>query len=70
MVSLGNEIKLYLSFSDEKQKYLITYSDVIEGTRHFHQELKLGASAFAEVYCGKWGNRSFAVKVFKQVIIY
>uniref|UniRef100_A0A672K1V9 Interleukin-1 receptor-associated kinase 3-like n=1 Tax=Sinocyclocheilus grahami TaxID=75366 RepID=A0A672K1V9_SINGR len=50
----------------EKQKYFITYNDVIEGTRHFHQDLKIGASAFTEVYCGKWGNGSFAVKVFKQ----
>uniref|UniRef100_A0A8C1RVB6 Interleukin-1 receptor-associated kinase 3-like n=1 Tax=Cyprinus carpio TaxID=7962 RepID=A0A8C1RVB6_CYPCA len=55
-----------VSVKGEKQQYFITYSDVIEGTRHFHQDLKIRASAFAEVYCGKWGNRSFAVKVFKQ----
>ncbi|XP_016390517.1 interleukin-1 receptor-associated kinase 3-like isoform X2 [Sinocyclocheilus rhinocerous] len=55
-----------VSVKGEKQKYFITYNDVIEGTRHFHQDLKIGASAFAEVYCGKWGNGSFAVKVFKQ----
>ncbi|XP_051974786.1 interleukin-1 receptor-associated kinase 3 isoform X2 [Xyrauchen texanus] len=52
--------------SGEKQKYSITYSDVIEGTRNFHQDLKIGASTFAEVYCGRWGSKSFAVKVFKQ----
>ncbi|XP_067247889.1 interleukin-1 receptor-associated kinase 3 [Chanodichthys erythropterus] len=55
-----------ISVKGEKQKYFITYSDVIEGTRHFHQDLKIGGSAFAEVYCGRWGNGSFAVKVFKQ----
>ncbi|XP_043092813.1 interleukin-1 receptor-associated kinase 3 isoform X2 [Puntigrus tetrazona] len=55
-----------VSVEGEKQKYFFTYSDIIEGTRHFHQDLKIGASAFAEVYCGKRGNRSFAVKVFKQ----
>ncbi|XP_048013338.1 interleukin-1 receptor-associated kinase 3 isoform X2 [Megalobrama amblycephala] len=55
-----------ISVNGEKQKYFITYSDVIEGTRHFHQDLKIGGSVFAEVYCGRWGNRSFAVKVFKQ----
>nr|AYN64862.1 IRAK-M [Ctenopharyngodon idella] len=55
-----------ISVKGEKQKYFITYLDVIEGTRHFHQDLKIGGSAFAEVYCGRWGNRSFAVKVFKQ----
>uniref|UniRef100_A0A8C2F857 Helicase (DNA) B n=1 Tax=Cyprinus carpio TaxID=7962 RepID=A0A8C2F857_CYPCA len=57
---------LFSSISAEKQKCFITYSDVIEGTRHFHQDLKIGSSVFAEVYCGKWGNRSFVVKVFKQ----
>ncbi|CAM4564601.1 unnamed protein product [Leuciscus chuanchicus] len=55
-----------ISVEGEKQKYCITYSDVIVGTRHFHQDLKIGESVFAEVYSGRWGNRSFAVKVFKQ----
>uniref|UniRef100_A0A672JTC6 Interleukin 1 receptor associated kinase 3 n=1 Tax=Sinocyclocheilus grahami TaxID=75366 RepID=A0A672JTC6_SINGR len=64
--SQGFEIKPFLSISGEKQKYFITYSDVREGTRHFHQDLKIGSSVCAEVYCGKWGNRSFVVKVFKQ----
>ncbi|XP_067283212.1 interleukin-1 receptor-associated kinase 3 isoform X2 [Pseudorasbora parva] len=55
-----------ISVQGEKQKSFITYSDVIEGTRHFHQDLKIGESVFAEVFRGRWGNRSFAVKVFKQ----
>ncbi|KAK2892855.1 hypothetical protein Q8A67_012843 [Cirrhinus molitorella] len=55
-----------VSLKGAKQKYFITFPDVIEGTRHFHQDLKIGSSVFAEVYCGKWGNRSFAVKVFRQ----
>ncbi|KAK7149776.1 hypothetical protein R3I94_009171 [Phoxinus phoxinus] len=55
-----------ISVEGEKQKYCITYSDVIVGTRHFHQDLKTGESVLAEVYCGRWGSRSFAVKVFKQ----
>ncbi|XP_051543998.1 interleukin-1 receptor-associated kinase 3-like [Myxocyprinus asiaticus] len=55
-----------VSVKGEKQKYLITYADVIEGTRNFHKDLKIGASAFAEVFCGRWANKSFAVKVFKQ----
>ncbi|XP_026065911.1 interleukin-1 receptor-associated kinase 3-like isoform X2 [Carassius auratus] len=55
-----------VSVKGEKQKYFITFSDVLEGTRHFHQDLKIGSSVFAEVYCGKWGNRSFVAKVFKQ----
>lgn len=38
------------------------------GTRNFHQDLKIGESTFAEVYQGRRGNESFAVKVFKQVL--
>lgn len=38
------------------------------GTRDFHQDLKIGESTFAEVYRGRRGNESFAVKVFKQVL--
>lgn len=47
---------------------MITYSEVIEGTRNFHDDLKIGESTFAEVYRGRRGNESFAVKVFKQVL--
>ncbi|KAF4079734.1 hypothetical protein AMELA_G00181660 [Ameiurus melas] len=49
-----------------RQKVVITYSEVIEGTRNFHHDLKIGESTFAEVYRGRRGNESFTVKVFKQ----
>ncbi|KAM9467595.1 interleukin-1 receptor-associated kinase 3 isoform 2-T2 [Clarias gariepinus] len=48
------------------KKTAITYSEVKVGTRNFHQDLKIGESTFAEVYQGRRGNESFAVKVFKQ----
>ncbi|XP_072529203.1 interleukin-1 receptor-associated kinase 3 [Salminus brasiliensis] len=48
------------------QRALITYAEVVDGTRNFHEDLKIGKSTFAEVYRGRWGNESFAVKVFKQ----
>ncbi|KAG9335173.1 hypothetical protein JZ751_005521 [Albula glossodonta] len=44
----------------------ITYSDVKEGTRNFHQNLKVGEGPFSEVYKGVKGNLTFAVKLFKQ----
>lgn len=49
-------------------KASITYSEVIVGTRNFHLDLKIGESTFAEVYQGRRGNESFAVKVFKKVM--
>ncbi|XP_027007475.2 interleukin-1 receptor-associated kinase 3 [Tachysurus fulvidraco] len=49
-----------------RQKALITYLEVKVGTRNFHQDMKIADSTFAEVYQGRQGNKSFAVKVFKQ----
>ncbi|KAL7828039.1 hypothetical protein AOLI_G00311910 [Acnodon oligacanthus] len=48
------------------QRPLITYAEVVEGTKNFHQDLKIGQNTFSEVYRGRRGNESFAVKVFKQ----
>ncbi|KAG9280305.1 interleukin-1 receptor-associated kinase 3 [Astyanax mexicanus] len=48
------------------QRACITFAEVVEGTRNFHGDLKIGESTFSEVYRGRWGNESFAVKVFKQ----
>nr|QKY59695.1 interleukin-1 receptor-associated kinase 3 [Boleophthalmus pectinirostris] len=47
-------------------RYVITYSDVEEGTRNFHQDMKIGEGNFSEVYRAVKGNESFAVKLFKQ----
>ncbi|KAG7320398.1 hypothetical protein KOW79_016251 [Hemibagrus wyckioides] len=49
-----------------RQNALITYLEVKVGTRNFHKDLKIAESALAEVYQGRRGNESFAVKVFKQ----
>uniref|UniRef100_A0A8K9V2Q3 Interleukin 1 receptor associated kinase 3 n=1 Tax=Oncorhynchus mykiss TaxID=8022 RepID=A0A8K9V2Q3_ONCMY len=46
---------------------VITYSDVIEGTRHFHQDMKISEGSFSAVYRVVKGNETFAVKLFKQV---
>ncbi|XP_028810457.1 interleukin-1 receptor-associated kinase 3 [Denticeps clupeoides] len=47
-------------------RHAIFYSDVIEGTRHFHPDLKIGSGVFYDVYQGKRGNETFTVKLFKQ----
>uniref|UniRef100_A0AAZ3P9L2 Protein kinase domain-containing protein n=1 Tax=Oncorhynchus tshawytscha TaxID=74940 RepID=A0AAZ3P9L2_ONCTS len=48
-------------------RLVITYSDVIEGTRHFHQDMKISVGSFSAVYRVIKGNETFAVKLFKQV---
>uniref|UniRef100_A0A3B1J715 Interleukin 1 receptor associated kinase 3 n=1 Tax=Astyanax mexicanus TaxID=7994 RepID=A0A3B1J715_ASTMX len=53
-------------FQGKNQRACITFAEVVEGTRNFHGDLKIGESTFSEVYRGRWGNESFAVKVFKQ----
>uniref|UniRef100_A0A3B1K2T4 Interleukin 1 receptor associated kinase 3 n=1 Tax=Astyanax mexicanus TaxID=7994 RepID=A0A3B1K2T4_ASTMX len=58
---------LLLLFVARNQRACITFAEVVEGTRNFHGDLKIGESTFSEVYRGRWGNESFAVKVFKQV---
>ncbi|TSK13274.1 Interleukin-1 receptor-associated kinase 3 [Bagarius yarrelli] len=50
----------------KRKKAWLTYSEVKVGTRNFHQDLKIGGNAFAEVYKGKRGNENFVVKLFKQ----
>uniref|UniRef100_A0A3B1J3H0 Interleukin 1 receptor associated kinase 3 n=1 Tax=Astyanax mexicanus TaxID=7994 RepID=A0A3B1J3H0_ASTMX len=65
----GGEIISHVSKEgvSRNQRACITFAEVVEGTRNFHGDLKIGESTFSEVYRGRWGNESFAVKVFKQV---
>ncbi|RXM97989.1 Interleukin-1 receptor-associated kinase 3 [Acipenser ruthenus] len=51
-----------------KQQSLISYPDIIEGTRNFHQDLKIGEGAFSEVYRAVMRNQAYAVKLFKQMV--
>ena len=46
---------------------MITYSDVVEGTRHFHHDMKIAEGNFSEIYRAVKGSETFAVKLFKQV---
>uniref|UniRef100_A0AAZ3SUL7 Protein kinase domain-containing protein n=1 Tax=Oncorhynchus tshawytscha TaxID=74940 RepID=A0AAZ3SUL7_ONCTS len=56
-----------VSSEGRNHRLVITYSDVIEGTRHFHQDMKISVGSFSAVYRVIKGNETFAVKLFKQV---
>lgn len=45
------------------------FQDVIEGTRDFHHEMRISEGQFSDVYRAQMGNKTFAVKLFKQVIV-
>ncbi|XP_067110850.1 interleukin-1 receptor-associated kinase 3 isoform X2 [Osmerus mordax] len=47
-------------------RHVITYSDVVEGTRNFHHDMKIAEGNFSEIYRAVKGNETFAVKLFKQ----
>lgn len=54
------------SFGD-KQPPILTFQDVIVGTRDFHHELRISEGPFSDLYRAQMGNKTFAVKLFKQV---
>ncbi|KAM7377802.1 hypothetical protein PAMA_012951 [Pampus argenteus] len=45
----------------------ITFQDIIEGTRGFHQEERVAEGTFSDIYRAQMGNKTFAVKLFKQI---
>uniref|UniRef100_A0A674A5E3 Interleukin-1 receptor-associated kinase 3 n=1 Tax=Salmo trutta TaxID=8032 RepID=A0A674A5E3_SALTR len=62
-----NQSNYHVSGEGRNHRLVITYSDVIEGTRHFHQDMKISEGSFSAVYRAVKGNETFAVKLFKQV---
>eukprot|EP00063_Salmo_salar_P034532 XP_014009367.1 PREDICTED: interleukin-1 receptor-associated kinase 3-like isoform X2 [Salmo salar] len=62
-----NQSNYHVSGEGRNHRLVITYSDVIEGTRHFHQDMKISEGSFSAVYRVVKGNETFAVKLFKQV---
>ncbi|XP_036801318.1 interleukin-1 receptor-associated kinase 3-like isoform X1 [Oncorhynchus mykiss] len=62
-----NQSNYHVSSEGRNHRLVITYSDVIEGTRHFHQDMKISEGSFSAVYRVVKGNETFAVKLFKQV---
>uniref|UniRef100_A0A3B4V2S5 Interleukin-1 receptor-associated kinase 3 n=1 Tax=Seriola dumerili TaxID=41447 RepID=A0A3B4V2S5_SERDU len=51
----------------ENQPSVITFQDIREGTRGFHHEMRIAEGHFSDVYRAWIGNKTFAVKLFKQV---
>ncbi|XP_071358134.1 interleukin-1 receptor-associated kinase 3 [Trachinotus anak] len=51
----------------ENQPPVITLQDIIEGTRDFHLEMRIAEGHFSDVYRAQIGNKTFAVKLFKQI---
>ncbi|KAM8884812.1 interleukin-1 receptor-associated kinase 3 [Synchiropus picturatus] len=45
---------------------VVSYQDVIEGTKDFHQETKISEGNFADIYRAHIRDQAFAVKLFKQ----
>uniref|UniRef100_UPI001EAF22A6 interleukin-1 receptor-associated kinase 3-like n=1 Tax=Oncorhynchus gorbuscha TaxID=8017 RepID=UPI001EAF22A6 len=62
-----NQSNDHVSSEGRNHRLVITYSDVVEGTRHFHQDMKISEGSFSAVYRAVKGNETFAVKLFKQV---
>ncbi|KAK6292342.1 hypothetical protein J4Q44_G00369260 [Coregonus suidteri] len=62
-----NQSDNHVSSEGRNHRLVITYSDVIEGTRHFHQDMKISEGSFSAVYRAVKGNETLAVKLFKQV---
>uniref|UniRef100_A0A8C8IX28 Protein kinase domain-containing protein n=1 Tax=Oncorhynchus tshawytscha TaxID=74940 RepID=A0A8C8IX28_ONCTS len=61
------QLSVFTLLLGRNHRLVITYSDVIEGTRHFHQDMKISVGSFSAVYRVIKGNETFAVKLFKQV---
>lgn len=57
----------HVSIKGTEHRNVITYSDVIEGTRDFHPDMRILEAKFSDVYKGLKGNEAFIVKLFKQV---
>ncbi|KAF7648936.1 hypothetical protein LDENG_00149860 [Lucifuga dentata] len=50
-----------------KSARLITFQDIVEGTRDFHREMRIAEGHFSDVYRAQMANQTFAVKLFKQI---
>uniref|UniRef100_A0A7N8X1G2 Interleukin-1 receptor-associated kinase 3 n=1 Tax=Mastacembelus armatus TaxID=205130 RepID=A0A7N8X1G2_9TELE len=46
---------------------IITFQDIVVGTRNFHHEMRISEGHFSNVYKAHMGNKTFAVKLFKQI---
>ncbi|XP_029317939.1 interleukin-1 receptor-associated kinase 3 [Cottoperca gobio] len=45
----------------------VTFQDIIEGTRDFHPDMRIAEGHFSDIYRAQIGNKTIAVKLFKQI---
>lgn len=48
-------------------KSSISFHNIIEGTKNFHKDFLIGEGEIFEVYRVEIQNRTYAIKLFKQV---
>ncbi|KAM8908004.1 interleukin-1 receptor-associated kinase 3 [Spinachia spinachia] len=58
-----------VSSAEENQPPVITFQDIINGTRDFHPEMRISEGHFCDVYRAQMGSEMVAVKLFKQTIM-
>nr|AIS23540.1 IRAK-3 [Epinephelus coioides]AVR54925.1 IRAK-3 [Epinephelus coioides] len=56
----------FMNSSGENLPPIITFQDIMEGTRDFHHEMRISEGHFSDVYRAQIGNKMVAVKLFKQ----
>ncbi|KAM3858919.1 interleukin-1 receptor-associated kinase 3 [Diretmus argenteus] len=61
------QVNIAVMTTGGKQPSMITYQDIVGGTRNFHHEMKIAEGHFSDVYRAQTGSETFAVKLFKQV---
>lgn len=58
---------LPVTSAEENKPPVITFQDIIDGTRNFHLEMRISEGHFCDVYRAQIGSEKVAVKLFKQV---
>ncbi|XP_037318005.2 interleukin-1 receptor-associated kinase 3 [Pungitius pungitius] len=55
-----------VSSAEENQPPVITFQDIIDGTRDFHLEMRISEGHLCDVYKAQLGSEKVAVKLYKQ----
>ncbi|KAM9846162.1 interleukin-1 receptor-associated kinase 3 [Aulostomus maculatus] len=51
----------------EQQPPVVTFQDILEGTREFHPDMRISQGHFSDIYRAQRGSQTFAVKIFKKI---
>ncbi|KAK2858697.1 hypothetical protein Q5P01_003317 [Channa striata] len=65
-VSSSSQASHPLRPAEETSSPILTFQDIIEGSRDFHPEMRIAEGHFTDVYKAQKGNKTFAAKLFKQ----